>query len=391
LGRAPPRFDSNQETGGSIFCREKGGSSGRRWPVFEFEEFTKAQNLPGKDSPELREFSNLLQNPWFTRAWVFQEVVASELVDMRCGQYTITYPEFYRACLSVDYYGLRGDIKTMNDVTFAIHTGSLHEKRHVEKNLEFSGMSLLSLLMFRRNTQATDPRDKVFTFVGIANDGDHPALQADYSKDVNDVYVEVAMHLLTYTDPDLLIKGLIYSITRQRKEVYQRSSLDLLSLAYGLNEHSGLPSWVPDWRLPMRQFLPDRNTDGSRRFHATGSSRGVFAKRENHHRIIGVGGFQFDKIAALSCPGLKRDDDPRKPDFDSFWQIMGEDQEWGLMAKSIAVDGRYAYTGQDIELALLETKVVDLTPWGRRLDNDGKMTHWPGWMKSASPARDAAT
>src|SRR3954469_17962833 len=60
------------------------------------------------------------------------------------------------------------------------------------------------------------------------------------------------------------------------------------------------------------------------------------------------------------------------------------------MVESIAVDGRYAYTGRDIKLALLETKVVDLTPWGRRLDNDGKMTHWPSWMKSASPARDAA-
>jgi hypothetical protein len=49
---------------------------------------------------------------------------------------------------------------------------------------------------------------------------------------------------------------------------------------------------------------------------------------------------------------------------DSFWQIVGEGREWELMAKSIAVDGRYAYTGQDTELALLETKVVDLTPWG---------------------------
>jgi hypothetical protein len=37
---------------------------------------------------------------------------------------------------------------------------------------------------------------------------------------------------------------------------------------------------------------------------------------------------------------------------------MGEGHEWELMAKSIAVDGRYAYTGQDTELAPLETKVV---------------------------------
>jgi hypothetical protein len=57
------------------------------------------------------------------------------------------------------------------------------------------------------------------------------------------------------------------------------------------------------------------------------SSRGVFAKRENNRRVIGVSGFQFDKIAALPCPGLTREDDPRKPDLDSFWQIMGEGQE----------------------------------------------------------------
>jgi hypothetical protein len=63
----------------------------------------------------------------------------------------------------------------------------------------------------------------------------------------------------------------------------------------------------------------------------------------------------------------------------------------GIDGREYAVDGRYAYTGQDIELALLETKVVDVTPWGRRIDNDSKMTHWPVWIKSASPARDPAT
>ena len=77
----------------------------------------------------------------------------------------------------------------------------------------------------------------------------------------------------------------------EERPFVQHSSLDLLSLAYGLNEHSGLPSWVSDWRLPMRQFLQERKTDGSRRFQAAGSSRGVFAKRENNRHVIGVGGF----------------------------------------------------------------------------------------------------
>ena len=51
---------------------------------------------------------------------------------------------------------------------------------------------------------------------------------------------------------------------------------------------------------------------------------------------------------------------------------MDKGQEWELMAESIAVDGRYAYTGQDIELAPFEIKVVDLTPWGAGLTTIAK-------------------
>jgi hypothetical protein len=115
------------------------------------------------------------------------------------------------------------------------------KKRHVEKDLESPGLTLLSLLLLRKNRQATHPRDKVSAFVGIANDGDHPALKADYSKGVN-VYLEVAMQLLPSTDPDFLARSLTHDITDQSKELYRFSGFDVLSLAYGLNEDSGLPT-----------------------------------------------------------------------------------------------------------------------------------------------------
>jgi len=53
--------------------------------------------------------------------------------------------------------------------------------------------------------------------------------------------------------------------------------------------------------------------------------------------------------------GSDGEDDRRKLGLNSFWQIMGKDQGWELMAESIAVEGKYAYTRQDIELALPET------------------------------------
>jgi hypothetical protein len=47
------------------------------------------------------------------------------------------------------------------------------------------------------------------------------------------------------------------------------------------------------------------------------------SKKTSPH-VIDVGGFQFDKIAALSCPGLTRGDDQRKLDLNSFWEIVDE-------------------------------------------------------------------
>jgi Heterokaryon incompatibility protein (HET) len=35
------------------------------------EGLMEAQDLPDKDSRELRELDKFLQNPWFTRAWAF--------------------------------------------------------------------------------------------------------------------------------------------------------------------------------------------------------------------------------------------------------------------------------------------------------------------------------
>jgi hypothetical protein len=196
-------------------------------PYSNCEEFTKHRNLPKKSSSELREFGNLLRNPWFTRAWLFQEVLASDLVDMRCGQYTITYPEFYRVCLSIDFYGLKGDIETINDATFAIHTGSLHESVMWRRIWIFPEW-LFSACSCSRRIRKRRILEIRFSHV-LESRMTAVILQADYPKDVNNVCVEVAMHLLTYTDPHFLVKSLVYSITHQRKGVCQRLSLGLAS------------------------------------------------------------------------------------------------------------------------------------------------------------------
>jgi len=50
--------------------------------------------------------------------------------------------------------------------------------------------------------KATDPRDKIFGLLGIANDGDEMELIADYTKSTRCVYEDVTWQFLRNLGPN---------------------------------------------------------------------------------------------------------------------------------------------------------------------------------------------
>ncbi|KAG5801029.1 hypothetical protein H9Q74_013970 [Fusarium xylarioides] len=98
-------------------------------------------------------------------------------------------------------------------------------------------LHLLSVLSDFRELEATDPRDKIFAFLNLAEDG--LGLQPDYSADVKEVFIQA-----TKTMIDKRIG----------------SHLAVLSHVQDLSDTriQGLPSWVPDFsarlgRVPFDQ------------------------------------------------------------------------------------------------------------------------------------------
>jgi hypothetical protein len=67
--------------------------------------------------------------------------------------------------------------------------------------------SLLDLLVEGRKFEATDPRDKIYAFLGIHSDTHGKApLPVDYSLPVSKVYQQAAIHILETSDNlDLLL------------------------------------------------------------------------------------------------------------------------------------------------------------------------------------------
>lgn len=97
------------------------------------------------------------------------------------------------------------------------------------------------LLRFRRHTKAPDPRDIVFSLLGLFSPSVSLSLSPDYSTSIKDLFTAVTIYNMREPG-DLRILCSVESPKHLRGEAF--------------------PSWVPDWRAPQesyRNVLHDRN------------------------------------------------------------------------------------------------------------------------------------
>ncbi|KAM7182616.1 hypothetical protein V8F33_014169 [Rhypophila sp. PSN 637] len=113
--------------------------------------------------------------------------------------------------------------------------------------------TLLEVLCVKRPTDATNPRDNVYSLLGVAKNhfigllelpsGENVVL--DYSRPVEKVYKDVVQHIVKKTN-----------------------SLNILCACQNPDRTNGLPSWAPDWRV-KRTNGPIQNLDQWGHIHFT--------------------------------------------------------------------------------------------------------------------------
>ncbi|KAE9369166.1 HET-domain-containing protein [Stipitochalara longipes BDJ] len=86
-------------------------------------------------------------------------------------------------------------------------------------------LPLCDLLQLYGKSEATDPRDRLFAFLGLAIDGDENALRPNYDESVESIFLRYANHFVRSGN------GI--------KVLHQSSGLS--------NRTLSLPTWVPDW------------------------------------------------------------------------------------------------------------------------------------------------
>lgn len=188
---------------------------------------------------DLRSILAFLTRPWFNRIWVLQEIAWSWSATIVCGTKEISWHCFRSVVLSL-LSGIGVDHRIPYVLSF---------QRDYLDYFEITARTFFKHLCRARHCASTDPRDKVFALVPLALPfGPNPwSVSADYSKDVSEIYVRLAIQLL------------------------RSIGTEVLSAVQGRPLIGKLPSWVPDWTMPPQRTLLGI-TGRSPRFRAGGRS-----------------------------------------------------------------------------------------------------------------------
>ena len=166
---------------------------------------------------------HLASRPWWQRTWILQETAVNESDPViLCGSKSTTWK-------AIEDFTSR----TMAEAILPTPAGTrwMHFLRHTETYVdtresmkESRTLSLSRLLEISERLQASDPRDKIFALLNLADSSDRLRCKADYSLSVAEVYARTALHIIR-TTKKLHILGSNTAVTKT------------------------LPSWVPDWSL----------------------------------------------------------------------------------------------------------------------------------------------
>jgi hypothetical protein len=210
---------------------------------------------------------DVLEHPWWTRAWVYQEFILSPRAHFMDGKVSMPWASLGPILLALSSLSASTLETSLNNsifpksATFKTNIRSVVLRaRQVEQRSEAvqniiqhkaqtsKSTDLKILLRHARNCQASDKRDLVYAFLAVAGPG--YGITPDYgpSNSITNVFMNTAEKIVLHDD-----------------------NLDILLDAVGARGTTAieLPSWVPDWACKETSTSPKIDISGRKSHYNT--------------------------------------------------------------------------------------------------------------------------
>jgi hypothetical protein len=248
--------------------------------TFKDPAYTAAWEAVGHD---------LLMRPWWRRIWTIQEVALTIRARVLCGQDMMM---FQKLAIGTEY-AFKNELRIFqgNEDGSTNLWSVTYRQGYRMRRAKGEILRLQELLMNSIPCFATDPRDMIFSLLGLATDvEDAEELSPDYSRSmsVEQVYTNVV-----------------------KFQVRKYKCLDIICLSRHPKHHDNLPSWVPDF-FNLKENNTHPLADFSKAafeeryvYRASGYSildSDVFGGGDNILQVLGI---FVDKIAYIGVECLR--------------------------------------------------------------------------------------
>ena len=237
-------------------------------------------------------------HPWFSRAWVFQELVLSQRAVFVFGQTSTMFLTL--VWISRAVYPLTYDPQKLDWQTAATMRAMDRLNRHWNsKDQHVLTIQFLSEMC--PFYQASDARDLIYAFVGLfspksslheySSDRGIQGIQPNYALSYNSLLADVATYFVTQGKGNAL-------------EILAQINRDLPVPSHGNatfrpSPETGLPSWAPDWKYSRSSWCYEANNANLRygkpipdRYRYTSFSSKVHPRLDAEHprelHVLGV-------------------------------------------------------------------------------------------------------
>jgi hypothetical protein len=233
---------SDQEDRFGTIMFEDANATDEKQPPIKTKGDARIDTVNGDEAAD--ELAAFFTRPFWYRIWIFQEMILGRNLTMMCGEVQVPFTEsmglLEEQSNRISREGVLGvssnrtrSLRIINwQPLTRIHTFRHAWWRKEIERIEGDIFELPMLLLGTRGMIATDPRDRIYGLLGIAQPS---KMVVDYSKPAVEVFIDYASWRVEEVDLEFFT----------------------LIVAASDSASSSFPSWVPNWhvRTPYRSIL----------------------------------------------------------------------------------------------------------------------------------------
>lgn len=161
----------------------------------------RTSSLPEPNACIIEALTRFFGRPWWSRAWVVQELVAAEKAQFHCGSDILSIDHFHNGVEYICTAVFRCRRSTPHPYSTTSYQNVLTMFDVIRQPI-LKNVPLLWLLKHCADLDATKPEDKIYSLLGLA--GDNLNIVPDYTQPPIDIYTRTAQEI-TVARQDLKI------------------------------------------------------------------------------------------------------------------------------------------------------------------------------------------